>query len=230
MLEIKNVVVYDLCESIVAAGYAMLTEYDDDQAAKDAFELQKIIIDGKLADGFKENKHLKRALRLVKSSKNSDIKCHDNFLTGIRVSFDLKYPSYITPELQRYHWIDIVTSMSKMHRIIKMDFDKCCNKYVTEETKENMKKYIAEYNDLSSDGKTPSGDDLYEAFMKIISNCPHGVELVMRVSTNYKQLQTIYSQRKDHRLKEDWGAFCSFIKRLPLADQLILGKEVGDAE
>ena len=36
-----------------------------------------------------------------------------NFRKGIRVSFDIKYPNYISPELQRYGFVDIVSSSSK---------------------------------------------------------------------------------------------------------------------
>ena len=94
--------------------------------------------------------------------------------------------------------------------------------------KELLKKYIAEYRDCIE--RKAGSDETYKAFMKVLSNCPHGLELVMRVSTNYKQLQTMYFQRKDHRLKEDWGTFCEFVKKLPLADYLILGKEVENAD
>lgn len=173
-------------------------------------------------------KDYKRILRLVNASKFGNVKCHHNFTTGIRVSFDLIYPNYISPEMQRYHWFDIVTSSSKMHRIMKMDFSKCCNEYVTEETKQNMQKYVQEYNDLlntNPDDIEEHNEKVYKAFMKVISNCPQGVELFMRISTNYMQLQTMYFQRRFHRLKEDWGNFCDFIESLPLADELILGKD-----
>ena len=53
---------------------------------------------------------------------------HDNALTGIRVSFDVILS--IGLQFQRYHFADIVTSSSKMHRLLKMDLDKACNKYV----------------------------------------------------------------------------------------------------
>lgn len=175
---------------------------------------------------------LNRIGKLVQASKNSkDVKCHHNFMTGIRVSFDIVYPNYISPEMQRYHWFDIVTSSSKMHRITKMDFDKCCNEYVTQETKDNMKKYIKEYNDLANmivpssvEYTDRHSKEMYKAFMKVISNCPQGVELFMRVSTNYMQLQTMYNQRKNHKLREDWGNFCKFVEGLPLAEMLILGE------
>ena len=202
MLQVKNVKVYDLEESVIACRNAMRTELPEYTEVE--FE-----------------QSLERAKKLVRSSAESkDVKCHDNFLTGIRVSFDLIYPNYISPELQRYHWIDIVTSSSKMHRIMKLDFRKSCNKYVTQETIEQMEQLVNCYNGIPDDRP----DLKYKSFMLVISNCPLGLELFMRVSTNYKQLQTIYHQRKNHQLKEDWGAFCEFIKGLPYAKEFITGE------
>jgi len=159
-------------------------------------------------------KSLARAIKLTQASANGKVKCHDNYLTGIRVSFDVVYPQYWTPEFQRYHFADIVTSSSKMHRLCKMDLRKSCNKYVDERQIVVLQECVDKYND----------DPSYENFMRMISNCPLGIELFMRVSTNYKQLQTIYFQRKNHRLKEDWGAFTDFIENLPYFNELILGK------
>lgn len=197
MVEITNVKVYDLEECVIASRNAMrLTppEYTKEE--------------------FKES--LKRAMTLAKAGGGSG---HSNFRKGIRVSFDIKYPNYFTPELQRYSFMDIVTSSSKMHRLVKMDMDACFNKYVTQDAKEMMKRYIAEYNLVAETGDK---DAIYRAFMKVISNCPLGVELFMRCSTNYEQLATIYRQRRHHKLKEDWGAFCKFIEDLPYSKELIL--------
>lgn len=225
MLEIKHVNVYDLKESVIASGNAMRlepAEYTDEE-----FE-----------------KGLKRMVRLVQASKNGEVKCHDNALVGIRVSFDVTYPQYWTPEFQRYHFADIVTSSSKMHRLVKMDLDKSCNKYVSKDVIDYMNDYIELYNHLLEEKEQNSfvghrftlrdgtvikcdnvDDALYTCYMIIISNCPMGLELFMRVSTNYKQLQTIYHQRKHHKLKEDWGAFCKFIESLPYAKELIIGEK-----
>lgn len=198
MLELSNVRVYDLKESIIASRNAMrLTppEYTDEE-----FE-----------------KSLPRAIQLANTKNGSG---HQTFLSGIRVSFDLKYPNYISPELQRYHWIDIVTSSSKMHRLTKMDMDACFNEYVTQNSVNQMKQLIAQYND----------NPTYERFMYVISNCPQGVELFMRVSTNYLQLKNIYHQRKTHKLKEDWGNFCKAIRTLPYAQELIVGLNESEYE
>ena len=222
MLEISNIKVYDLKESVIACRNAMRTEmpeYTDEEFEK-SFE---------------------RAKKLVSASKNApNVKCHDNFLTGIRVSFDLKYTQYITKQFQRYHWFDYVSSNSMMHRLVKMDADKICNKYVSQECVDRLNKDIERYNRIAEcedfagatfelrDGtilKTENkGEALYYAYMKCISDCPMGAELFVRVSTNYKQLQTVYWQRKDHKLKEDWGEFKKFVESLPYAKELILGE------
>lgn len=229
MTEIKDVKVYDLEECIIASGYAMRTEpinYKEET--------------GKL-------NHYKRCIKLVQASKNSDIHCHDNFLTGIRVSFDIKYPQYLSPEMQRYHFYDIVTSMSKMHKILKLDIKKSCNKYVNQTAIDTVMKLVANYNAILNDpiehsveyysdvvftglnGETYKinnrEDALYVAWMQVISNCPLGLELWMRISTNYKQLQTIYYQRRHHKLKEDWKAVIKMIEQLPYFKEFILGEE-----
>lgn len=103
-----------------------------------------------------------------------------------------------------------------------MDLKKACNKYVDERLIEIEKEKIDFYNYFVE--RKASEEDIYEAFMQMLSNCPLGLELFMRVSTNYKQLQTIYHQRKHHRLKEDWGAFCRFIEDLPYSKELIIGE------
>lgn len=42
------------------------------------------------------------------------------------------------------------------------------------------------------------------------------------MSTNYRQLKTIYHQRKKHRLPE-WRSFCEWIETLPMFKELCLG-------
>ena len=184
MTEITDLKIYDLIESIIACRNSM-----------------RIVPAENTEEEFEQS--LERAKKLVKQGNG-----HDNFLCGIRVSFNLKYPNYLSPELQRYHWIDIVNSSSKMHRLAEITTRDSFNKYVNDRTKENVKMLVKKYNN----------DKTYENFMAMISNCPLGLELFMRVSTNYLQLKTIYKQRKNHKLKEDWGAICSMIEGLPYSE------------
>lgn len=190
MLEIRNAKVYDLEESVIACRNAMRTQLPE--YTKEEFE-----------------KSLERAIKLCDTKSNSG---HQTFLSGIRVSFDLIYPNYITPELQRYHWVDIVTSNSKMHKLCQLVEADSFNKYVDQRAIDLTKEYVVKFNE------TPS----YENRIKLLSNCPQGIELFMRVSTNYLQLKTIFAQRYNHRLIEDWGAMCDFIKSLPYAKEFKL--------
>ena len=187
MTEVSNVKVYDLEECVIASGYPMQTDVATELSDND----------------------LKRCIRLCKTKSNSG---HANFLTGIRVSFDLKYPQYLTPQLQRYNFIDIVSSQSKMHRLKVIDIKSSCNKYT-----DNRSIAIAEEKKDAFNGE-PS----YVNFMELISSLPMGFELIMRVSTNYMQLKNIYHQRKHHKLKEDWGAIIETIERLPYFSEFIL--------
>lgn len=196
MVEISNIKIYDFMESVIACRNAMrLTppEYTEEE-----FEAS-----------------LPRAIKLANTPQGS---AHSNFLCGIRVAYDIKYPAYFTPELQRYHFNDIVTSSSKMHKLINMNMDLAFNEYVTEDSIAQMKNLIQIYN----------RDKSYENFMRVLSNCPLGIELFMRCTTNYLQLKTIYNQRKTHRLKEDWieGFIGGLIKQLPYHKEFITGEYV----
>jgi hypothetical protein len=194
MVEISNIKTYDFMESVIASRNAMrLTppEYTEEE-----FETS-----------------LSRAIKLAKAQQGSG---HDHWLCGIRVAFDIKYPAYFSPELQRYHFNDIVCSSSKMHRLVNMNMDCVFNKYVTEDSIAQMKNLIQIYN----------RDKSYENFMRVLSNCPLGIELFMRCTTNYLALKTIYHQRKNHKLREDWidGFIGGLIKQLPYYKELITGE------
>lgn len=220
MLEFKNVKVADLRESVISCRNAMrleMPDYDSDEEWE---------------------KGLDRAIKLVNASKNDEnAHCHDNFLTGINVSFDMKYTQYITKQFQRYHWFDYVSSSSMMHRITKMDFSKCCNEYVSQNSIDEVNKWKDLYNKIVDEhitsyhfdngiktwDTTTYTDTLYRAFMLVISNCPMGTELFVHVRTNYKQLQTIYHQRKNHKLKEDYQAFKCMVESLPYSEEFITG-------
>jgi hypothetical protein len=157
----------------------------------------------------------------------------------------MKYTQYITKQMQRYHWFDYISSSSLMHRLVKMNLDQASNKYVSKSTIEYVNSYIELYNHLLEEKEQNSfighkftlrdgtvikcdnvEDALYTCYMIILSNCPMGAELFVRISTNYKQLQTMYFQRKNHKLKEDWGAFCKMVEELPYFHELILGEEI----
>ena len=142
---------------------------------------------------------------------------HDQFLTGIIVQFDLTFSMKAWVEAQRYHFLDFVSSQSTMHRITGFDIGKQCNEYVKPEIIDICKELV----DECKHHPTP------ENYLKVLYNIPAGFRLTARMTTNYRQLETIYQQRKDHRLPE-WREFCHWIESLPYSG-LITGKE-GEAD
>ena len=56
-----------------------------------------------------------------------------------------------------------------------------------------------------------------QKYLEILYSNPAGFKLTARMTTNYRQLKTIYFQRRTHRLPE-WRVFCEWIETLPYAD------------
>lgn len=190
VIKVDNVRIYGLNESVIASGYPMQIETND---------MNKVVIG---------EKDLKRVKHLGNAVPGSG---HDCFAKGITVQFDLQVPEYIWRQLDRYHFIDYVSSQSKMHRILKMDIDKTCNKYVLDSTKETLKNLIDTYNRETNDlGKK-------ELFNHIIANTPSGLMLTARMTTNYLQLKSIVNQRSNHKMQE-WRLLCDYFKTLPMFD------------
>lgn len=147
---------------------------------------------------------------------------HDNFLNGIVVQFDLTFTVKAWTEAERYHFLDFVSSQSTMHRITKFDLDNSYIEYVDPRIIEIMKEKVKEYNELLlTEDSDLKKELLKEQYLKILYSNPCGFKLTARMTTNYRQLKTIYSQRKTHRLPE-WRQFCKWIETLPYAE-LICG-------
>lgn len=135
---------------------------------------------------------------------------HDNFLNGIIVQFDLRCSNKMWVEVERYHFIDFVSSQSTMHRAARMDFAELFNGYVTARTMIECNRLKAAYQE----------DPTPENYLRLLYNLPSGLEITARMTTNYRQLKTIYQQRKDHRLPE-WRDFCKWVETLPRAEWIV---------
>lgn len=193
MLEIKNTQVFGLSRATIASGNAMTM--GPINTTQETW-------------GEAMDKHWDRAERLGTRPQGE---AHDHYLSGIIVQMDMKYPLYISPEMQRYHWFEIICSQSTMHRLsLGLGKGECFNQYVEPEAITLIERIRQEYE----------ADKSYRNMMRLRSNLPWGFEMWMTVSTNYLQLKTMYNQRKSHRLKEDWGAFCDWCDILPLFDYL----------
>lgn len=158
---------------------------------------------------------------------------HDQWLTGVIVQFDFTFSNKGWVEAERYHFFDFVSSQSTMHRITRFDLDKAYNKYVDTRIVEIMKEKVKEYNDFVAsleNGLTPQSvqwreeadKTKAELYLGVLYSNPAGFTLTAGMTTNYRQLKTIYAQRKNHRLPE-WRTFCRWIETLPMSE-LITGK------
>ena len=202
---VSNVNVYGLDESIKAAKYPMSVDIDS--------------LNSDLTDGIK---------KLFTSGKGEG---HDQALTGITVQFDLSCSVKMWTEAERYRFLYFVSSQSTMHRIAKFDYDKSYVEYVDRRVIDIMKEKLDEYNKIASkisEIKESGGE--YDAleeerkrkYLELLYTNPNGFILTARMTTNYRQLKTIYAQRKNHRLPE-WRAFCHWIETLPMSE-LITGE------
>ena len=129
-------------------------------------------------------------------------------------------------EAERYHFLDFVSSQSTMHRITKFDLDKAYIEYVDPRIIEIMKEKVADYNEYCEKFKDAEPGSLADRmkkikYLEILYSNPCGFRLTARMTTNYRQLKTIYQQRKNHRLPE-WVMFCKWIETLPMFKEICL--------
>lgn len=139
---------------------------------------------------------------------------HDQFLTGIIVQFDLTFTVKAWTEAERYSFLDFISSQSTMHRISKFNLNKQYIDYVDPRVIDIMNELKDKYNETSDP----------EDYLRLLYTNPCGFKLTASMTTNYRQLKTIYQQRKNHRLPE-WRELCEQIEKLPHFKEIVLGEE-----
>ena len=190
-MKIDNDNVFNLEGAIVGSGLPMLADYDMAVFRSNVLGVETQV------EAMKP--HIDRAIRLARLGSP-----HCNFLTGILVVFNVTATQAFFLQAHRYHWWQVVSSQSKMHRLKKM--------LDTGAAAVNGK---VEHLAL----QVLAGQDRNDV-EAMVYNCPMGLETTEMVATNYMQLRTCYAQRHDHRLQE-WRDFCAWIETLPMAKELI---------
>lgn len=143
---------------------------------------------------------------------------HDQFLTGIIAQFDLTFTVKAWTEAERYHFLDFISSQSTMHRINKFELDTQYSEYVDKRIVDIMKELKDRYNETND----------AEDYLKLLYSNPCGFKLTAAMTTNFRQLKTIYYQRKHHRLPE-WREFCKQLEEIPEFMNIVLGGSVSVA-
>lgn len=165
-------------------------------------------------DTDKLNSELTNGIKnLANSARGSG---HDQWLTGVIVQFDLTFTVKAWTEAERYHFLDFVSSQSTMHRIARFDLDNQYVEYVDPRIVEIMKEKVESYNNERDDDKK------VQKYLELLYSNPCGFKLTAGMTTNYRQLKTIYAQRKTHRLPE-WRSFCEQLEELPMFKELCVG-------
>lgn len=208
---VSNIRIYDLDECFHASGYPMRTSTEWEETRES---------------------ELKRGVNLSQAADWQG--AHDQFLTGIRVSFDLTFTNKAWVEAERYRFLEFVSSQSTMHRITKFDLRNQYNEYVDPRIIEIMEEKVAQHNKLLAELAQIPADDEYnrerlknlitQKYLEILYSNPAGFMLTARLTTNYRCLKNIWRQRRNHRLPE-WRAFCKWIETLPYAKELICYEE-----
>ena len=202
-----NLIKEHIKEAAVIAGLPMLVEVPD-------FEKE-----------VNNPVHLERLKRLGNAQAGSG---HDCALKGAVVTAVVSAPSYMWPQIQRYHFLDIISSQSKMHKITKMDLKFQCTEEVSDDLITYLNDLIDTYNDVLEQ-ISMRGDDketkclrrhAHRLFRRIVANTPHGLCLTAGIVTNYLQLKTMGLQREHHKLEEWSNDFMKWLASLPHFEDL----------
>lgn len=201
-MKIFNTAVYGLEESIVRSGYPMLTEIPDDLFLWGLWDAEQ---PHRVKPEEEYQKHVRRAVKLANAGAG-----HNNFLKSVIVQMDVEAPQYVWMQIERYQFFTIISSQSKMHRLLQMDLkgqflDGCFDSTSYNNIKGWIELYKQEKCDLED----------------VLNNVPMGLELAAGISTNYLCLQNMIKQRRDHRLKFWNTVFVDWCKTLPMSRELI---------
>lgn len=202
-MKIINTEVFGLESALVAAGYPMQVKLFDNNAV----DIPALV---------------KKRSRLGRMPIGTGNDC---FLKGIIVKADINYTQYWSMQFQRYHFADIVSSQSKMHRIVQMGItEENTNGWVDDTIMDIVNNYIADYKKAVENCRD---EEAHQVFRSIMANIPMGLMLWMQITANYLQLKTIYKQRINgdaKKLPDDWGIFCAWCESLPYFKELCLGE------
>ena len=192
-----------MAAAMVSGGLSKQPEYDEREFDERVGDCEESLAHG----WWTSNRDVLRTLRLSRMPANSG---HANVMTGLTVFFNVTATNVWMLQAERYHFMQLVTSQSKMHRISQM----VASPDVASRFHQKVSPEVVEWF-----VKWQEGRSLEEK----VYNCPMGLELTASVSTNYLQLRTIYLQRHDHPLQE-WRDFCAvMVASLPLGKELIAG-------
>ena len=146
-----------------------------------------------------------KALGLVKPGSG-----HNSMFKGVTFNMVIDFPLYWLKEYQRYHFTDIISSQSTMHKILEFNLDDMFTDEVDPRAIEIIKDLKEQYN-LEQDK-----DKKKVIWRRLINTLPDGFHMSMGITMNYLQATSIVGQRKNHKLSEWSDDIVPFLLDLPL--------------
>lgn len=167
--------------------------------------------DGDVADvAFLGPKDLELAQKLIGAGAE-----HAKFLRQIFVSVDISAPIYWWKEMDTYKIGTVANSTSTMHKLTSKPITKDCFEF---DFSNCMQKHIINYCESLRLKFLETKDERF--WRLLIQMLPESYIQKRTWTANYAVLRNIYSQRKNHKLKE-WLQFCDWIFTLPYGGELI---------
>lgn len=161
-------------------------------------------------------KDMDLAKRLIKGGSE-----HCKFLRQIQVWADFNLPLYIWSEFDTYKF-NTKNSCSTMHKLLnkekEIELDDFEYDYQDTIILKSIVDQLNEFRHYYLESKN------YEYVIRAKKLLPTSFKQLRTVNTNYAELINIYHQRKNHRLKKEWGMICKWIESLPYMKEFI---EVG---
>jgi hypothetical protein len=204
-----------MAEAIIMSGFPKSTNIIENILRFEIAKMEDFLVSGL----GKENKHIERVTALGSVEPGTG---HDCFLKGIVVTGVAEIPQHMAHQIARYHWWDIISSQSTMHKITQMDIARACSDEVDIRIINIINDYVDQHN------KATSKEEKHMLFRRIINNYPHGLHLTVGFVTNYLQLKTMRLQRKYHKMEEWKEDFITWTNGLPYFTMLIGEEDTND--
>lgn len=153
---------------------------------------------------------------------------HAKFMRMIHVAVDVNMPRYWWSEADTYHF-NTKNSCSTMHKLLNNNNPITLDLFVTCEedmdwwksTVEKLESMRKEYKEIQSTTKNNAA--MNKLLVRAKRMLPEGFLQLRTLDTNYAELRSMYFQRRNHRLKEEWSdMFCKWVESLPYAKELIM--------
>ena len=146
---------------------------------------------------------------------------NDKFLRQVFVSVDINAPRYWWSEADTYKVATVANSTSTMHKLATTPITLDCFEREYEDIELDYTSFatIVQYCENLRLKYLETKDRKY--WKALIETLPASWLQKRTWTANYSTLRNIIHWRQNHKLKNEWGAFCEWTKTLPWSYELL---------